>query len=202
MRLPGIVTMTITIAASGTVFGADSDELRAQCEGCHGPGGVSAHQDVPTIAGQSANFIEKTLRAFQIWGRPCIKSSYRHGDTSRPVTDMCQIAEGLTTEDMKGLAAYFSAQPFRAAKQAFDATQAARGEALHQEHCESCHENGGTVSDRGPRLAGQWTPYLRKALKFVPTGEHLVPPAMESVFADLGPDGIDALMNYYASQQD
>ena len=202
MKLLSVVTMTIMMAASGTVIGADIDELSAQCEDCHGPGGVSAHEDVPTIAGQSAPFIGKTLRSFQVWGRPCIKSSYRHGDTSRPATDMCQVAEGLTTEDMNGLAARFSAQPFRAASQAFDAALATRGQALHQEHCESCHESGGTGTDHAPRLAGQWTPFLRKALKFVPTGEHLVPPAMESVITDLGPDDIDALMNYYASQQD
>ncbi len=35
----------------------------------------------------------------------------------------------------------------------------------------------------------------------MPTGEHLVPPAMESAVEDLGQGDIDALLNYYASQQ-
>ena len=73
---------------------------------------------------------------------------------------------------------------------------------MHEEHCEQCHEQGGTVADLGPRLAGQWLPYLRTSLKFVPTGEHLVPPAMESVVTGLGLDDIDAILQYYASQQE
>ncbi len=201
MRPFTIAILSMACALSGPVTGAEFDELVAQCADCHGPAGASAHGDVPTIAGQNAMFIEKTLRAFQVWGRPCIKSSYRHGDTERPRTDMCQVAEGLTSEDIKALSAHFSELPFQAAKQDFDAGLAARGAELHQQHCELCHEQGGTAPRRSPRLAGQWRPYLEKALKFVPTGEHLVPPAMESVLTDLGQDDIDALMNYYASQQ-
>ena len=201
MRPFTIAILTLAFALSGPVAGSDISELLAQCEDCHGSGGISSDSDVPTIAGQHATFIEKTLRSFQVWGRPCIKSTYRHGDTSRPKTDMCQIAEGLSSEDIKALSEHYSAQPFQAAAQPFDADLAATGAALHQQHCEQCHEQGGTVADRGPRLAGQWIPYLRKALKFVPTGEHLVPPAMESALGDLGQSDVDALLNYYASQQ-
>lgn len=201
MRPFTIALLTMTCALSGPVSGADIDELVAQCEDCHGPAGLSTDGDVPTIAGQNAMFLEKTLRSFQVWGRPCIKSSYRHGDTERPRTDMCRVAEGLTSEDIKALSAHFSELPFEAAEQDFDADLAGRGAELHQQHCETCHEQGGTAPSRSPRLAGQWRPYLEKAVKFVPTGEHLVPPAMESVFTDLGQDDIDALMNYYASQQ-
>jgi sulfide dehydrogenase cytochrome subunit len=197
-----IIALAIIFALPGMVVGAETSELLTQCEDCHGPGGISSHGDVPTIAGQNATFLEKTLRSYQVWGRPCIKSKYRHGDTSRPKTDMCQVAEGLTAEDIKAVSAHFAALPFKSAAQDFDAAKASRGEALHSEHCELCHEQGGTVPDRGPRLAGQWLPYLRKSLKFVPTGEHLVPPAMESAVADLSPDDIDALMHFYASQQD
>jgi sulfide dehydrogenase cytochrome subunit len=202
MKPFNFAVLAMTLALSGPAVGTDISELLAQCQDCHGPGGVSAHGDVPTIAGQNASFISKTLRSYQVWGRPCIKSEFRYGDTTRPRKDMCQVAEGLTGEEITALGAHFTAQPFKAAAQAFDAGLAERGAALHAEHCEQCHEQGGTVPDRGPILAGQWTPYLRKSLKFVPTGEHLVPPAMESVISGLGPDDIDALMNFYASQQD
>ena len=202
MKSFGIIALAIAFALSGTAADADVSELLTQCQDCHGPGGISSYDDVPTIAGQNASFIEKTLRSYQVWGRPCIKSEYRHGDTSRPRTDMCQVAEGLTSEDIKAVSEHFASLPFKPAVQPFDAAQAERGKALHAERCELCHEQGGTIPDRGPRLAGQWLPYLRKSLNFVPTGEHLVPPAMESAVVDLGPDDVDALMNFYASQQD
>ena len=115
---------------------------------------------------------------------------------------MCEIAEGLADQDITALAEHFSSLPFTAARQPFDAELAARGAALHEEHCGLCHEQGGTVAARGPRLAGQWLPYLRTALKFVPTGEHQVPRPMETTISDLSSGDVDALLNYYASQQD
>jgi sulfide dehydrogenase cytochrome subunit len=194
--------LLLFVALSAAAARADINEIVAQCEGCHGPGGVSEHSDVPTIAGQSAEYLEKTLRTYQVWGRPCIKSTYRHGDATRPKTDMCQVAEGLTGEESKAISAHFSALPFRAAAQEFDADLVTRGAGLHQERCEQCHEQGGTAADRSPRLAGQWVPYLGTSLKFVPTGEHLVPPAMESVVAGFSQEDIEAILHYYASQQD
>ena len=201
MRPVQFIVLLLALGLSAVPAAGQTDELVALCEDCHGIDGVSVHSDVPTIAGQSASFLSKSLKTFQIWGRPCIKSSFRHGDTSRPKTDMCQIAEGLTGEEIKALGEHFSARTFVPTAQPFEAELVARGAGLHQEHCETCHEQGGTVSGRGPRLAGQWVPYLKIALKFVPTGEHLVPPAMESVIAGLSEQDIDALMNYFASQQ-
>ena len=122
MRSRSYAILTLLFALSSPSAFADINELVTQCESCHGPGGVSAHDDVPTIAGQNAKFLEKALRTYQVWGRPCIKSSYRHGDTTRPKTDMCRVAEGLTGEDSKAISAHFSALPFRAAAQEFDAT--------------------------------------------------------------------------------
>jgi len=58
------------------------------------------------------------------------------------------------------------------------------------------------VSDRGPRTAGQWVVYMRSTLKYVPTGEHQVPPMMERGLGKFSTEEIDALMNFYASQQD
>jgi sulfide dehydrogenase cytochrome subunit len=196
---PAITLCALLLSSSAAAV--DLDPLTAQCDGCHGPEGVSTDSDVPIIAGQAPAFITRTLNTFQVWGRPCIKSAYRHGDTSRPKTDMCQVAEGLTGEEIRALADYYGGKTFEPAPQEFDETRAAAGAVLHQAHCETCHEQGGALAGTAPRLAGQWMPYLRSALKFVPTGEHLVPPLMEKAVSDFSTEEIDALLNYYASQQ-
>jgi len=186
---------------TGSVLAGDLEDLNAICESCHGPEGASPYTDVPIIGGQSATYIKGSLQSFQVWGRPCIKSEYRSGDTSRPKTDMCKIAGGLSNEDIQMLSTHYSSRTWVAAPQQFDAGLVEAGATLHEQHCESCHQQGASAVSVGPKLAGQWMPYLRHALKFVPTGEHMVPPPMERKLTDFSEEEIDALLNYYASQQ-
>ncbi|MDT8319770.1 MAG: c-type cytochrome [Xanthomonadales bacterium] len=178
------------------------ETLVEECNSCHGPDGVSGHADVPTIAGQSAEYLARNLRVYQDWGRPCVKSAYRYGDTSRPHSDMCQVTADLSDEQFDALASYYAAKDFQPAPQEFDAALAEVGAGLHEQHCENCHAEGGRAANRVPRLAGQWIPYLRKSLSYVPTGEHLVPRTMETTIAEFNAEEIDALMHFFASQQD
>ena len=201
MRIKKIAWAALLLLLTLPAMAADPAALQSECESCHGPGGNSPYPDIPTIAGQTPEFIAKTLRAFQMWDRPCIKSAYRSGDTSRPKTDMCQISGKLTPEDRTALAELYSTLPFQPAQQEFDPALATAGAALHEKHCETCHEQGGQAAARGPRLAGQWKAYLKATLKFVPTGEHLVPPMMERRVADFTPEEVSQLLDYYASQQ-
>jgi sulfide dehydrogenase cytochrome subunit len=202
MKLISTCVLSLLFGQVSIALADDFAELTAQCDSCHGPQGVSSESDMPSIGGQSADYIAGSMRDYQLWGRPCIKSTYRRGDTTRPKTDMCKIAGGLSDEDIEALSAHYSSLPFVAARQEFDPERAAAGAALHEKHCDSCHEQGGKVAGRGPIIAGQWTLYLKSALKFVPTGEHLVPPMMERTVANFSAEEIDALMNFYASQQD
>ena len=197
-----VCLLTLLLILSGTALAADIGELTAQCDSCHGPQGASSNDDVPTIGGQSWKFIGDTLNSFQVWGRPCIKSLYRHGDTSRPKTDMCKVASGLSDEDIEALSSHYSELPFVAASQEFDASLVAPGAELHEKSCANCHEQGGKVAGIGPRLAGQWVLYMRSTLKYVPTGEHQVPPMMERGLGKFSKEEIDMLMSLYASQQD
>ena len=191
--------LAVAFLLSAPLYAESLETLVEQCNSCHGPTG---HGNVPTIAGQSVEYLAKNLRAYQNWSRPCIKSDYKYGDTSLPPTDMCQVTADLTDEQMEALAGYYAEKTFVAAPQDFDAALAAKGALLHQQYCENCHEEGGRAADRSPRLAGQWMPYLRLSLSYVPTGEHLVPRPMEMTIADFSAEQIDALMNFYASQQE
>lgn len=201
MRLVELSLLALVLGLPGAAHAVDVAELSAGCDSCHGPKGISSSSDVPTIAGQTQKYLTETLESYQVWGRPCIKSKYRHGDTSRPKTDMCKISGGLADEDITALSVHYSGLPFVAAKQEFDASLVATGAQLHEESCEKCHHEGGSVAGTGPRLAGQWSPYLKVALKFVPTGEHPVPRTMENSVGKFGPDEINALISFYASQQ-
>jgi sulfide dehydrogenase cytochrome subunit len=201
MKYLKISSLALVLGMAGTALASDIGELATGCDGCHGAQGASVDSDVPTIGGQSPEYIDDTLHAFQVWGRPCIKSAYRSGDTSRPKIDMCKIAGSLSDEDITALSSHYGELPFVPARQEFDASQVAAGSALHEQSCESCHEQGGRVAGRGPRLAGQWLPYLKATLKYVPTGEHMVPPMMERGLGKFSAEEIDSMMNYYASQQ-
>ena len=207
MRRTRIAILTFAWAAlalpiATPAVAADLEGLKAQCNSCHGPNGNSPYSDVPTIAGQSSKFIAKQLRSFQLWDRPCAKTEYRAGDMAGTSADKCQISGKLSNEDIGAIADYYAKQTFQPASQPFDAARAAGGAALHDQYCETCHAEGGKANGRAPRLAGQWKPYLRATLKFVPTGEHLVPPMMERRIVDFSAEEINQLLDYYASQQD
>ena len=192
----------LMLALPWTVFAAEPGELAEACDSCHGPQGVSSENDVPTIAGQPSSYINTNLKSYQVRGRPCVKSAYRHGDTAKPETTMCKISKGLSDEEIETLSKYYEAQKFVPAQQDFDPAKASVGGDLHEIHCETCHKMGGSIAGRGPRLAGQWAAYLRQAIKHSSTGEHLVPGVMEKRLNDFTAEEIDALVNFYASQQD
>jgi sulfide dehydrogenase cytochrome subunit len=193
--------MALFLSLPLAALAADTQTLIEDCDGCHGPQGVSGYDNVPSIAGQTAVYLTAALDAYKEWGRPCRKSAYRYGDVSRPETTMCTIAEGLSAEDIEALGTYYAGLPFVAAPQDFDAAKAASGEQLYQVHCESCHPQGGRVAGRGPILAGQWTAYLKVAAREALTGEHLVPPLMEKQLSEFSNEEIDLLMNFFASQK-
>ncbi len=201
MKYASICLLAVALSFPLAAIGGDLDTLIEECDSCHGPQGASTDSDVPIIGGQSSSYIATSLAYYQDWGRPCVKSAYRHGDTSKPVTTMCSICADISFDEMEALGDYYASQEFVAAKQDFDQAKAAKGSILHEKLCFSCHPEGGTLAGRGPILAGQWADYLKTAVGQALSGEHLVPPLMERQFADLGIEDIDALANYYASQQ-
>jgi len=201
MRITSAIILAGALLCAGAGQAADLEALTAGCEGCHGPDGISGNPDIPTIGGQSTDYLLKSLQFYHDWGRECVKSEFRYGDTTRPATDMCRLTENLDEDVLQALAEHYGKLPFVPAKQPFDPELAAAGAKLHADMCEVCHSQGGRVPGVGPRLAGQWLVYLKSALGFVPTAEHLVPPLMERKIVELNEQQIDELLNYYASQQ-
>lgn len=70
--------------------------LSANCASCHGTGGVTEGNALPSLAGQSKDSLIATMKAFK--------------DGTRPATIMHQLAKGYTDEQVELIAAYLAAQ--------------------------------------------------------------------------------------------
>jgi len=197
-----IFILATALAAPLSASAADVDALMKDCNGCHGDNGVSKWADVPTIGGLAEFVHSDALYFFRDGERPCSKSKYRQGDTSRPETDMCAVAKKLSDEQIDALAAAYAALPYVRAKQDFDAALAAKGKAIHEERCGRCHSDGGTnVDDEAGMLGGQSMGYLEEQLGHYRAGEREQPKKMEENIAELSDDDVKALVNYYGSEQ-
>jgi sulfide dehydrogenase cytochrome subunit len=199
------LTLTLaaaTLALAATTASADLDSMIEDCNGCHGPGGVSESTDVPTIAGFPEFVHVDALYVYKDEARPCAESEYRHGDTSRPAKTMCQIAAELSEEDIDAIAAAYAGLDYVKAKQDFDADLAAAGKALHEEHCDRCHSDAGTnPDDEAGLLGGQMMGYLATTMAQYQAGEREMPKKMKENFDLLSGDDVAALVNYYGSIQ-
>lgn len=92
--------LLVGLSMSGASIAADEDKISAgrekarQCSVCHGKIGVSTDPEVPNLAGQSAFYIEKSLRDYQLGAREDRRMSL--------------IVQNLTKEDIKLLAAWYA----------------------------------------------------------------------------------------------
>jgi len=199
--IPLAAASLLTLGFSSAAV-AEVDTMMADCNGCHGDGGVSQSTDVPTIAGLAEFVHVDALYVYQDEARPCSESEYRHGDTSRPATTMCAIAAELSEDDIDALAAAYAALPYVKAKQDVDAGLAAAGKALHDEGCDRCHSDEGTnPDDEAGMLGGQMMGYLTQSFADYRSGDREQPGKMKEKIDLLSDDDVVALVNYYGSVQ-
>ncbi|HSS64583.1 MAG TPA: c-type cytochrome [Gammaproteobacteria bacterium] len=173
------------------------------CEGCHGEGGVSTNPMVPILAGQPFTFIEDNLLAFRAGARSCSPQRLDSSAAGMLASTMCSQVQALTDAEISALAGYFERQQFEPAQQPFDQSQVARGRGIHDERgCEQCHSDGGeTTNAMAPVLAGQWTPYLQRAMGALRAGTRKGPVEMTRGIGTLTDAEVDALLAFYASRQ-
>ncbi|MET0050263.1 MAG: c-type cytochrome [Candidatus Thiodiazotropha sp.] len=164
--------------------------LAFTCAGCHGTDGSSVGPSSPTIAGMDPDVFVDVMKGYR--------------EDKRNSTIMNRIAKAYDDEELHGMAWYFAKQKQRLAAQQFDPALAARGETLHKQYCEKCHENGGGAGDAGT-LAGQWMPYLENSMTDYLKGLRPYPRKMkrkvDAVIQAEGQDAVKALIHYYGSHQ-
>lgn len=102
------IALALGLLLAGPAAAGDLQKLIAECESCHGPGGVSTEADVPSLAGKSSAYLREVLEQFYYYERHCPTTTYRHGDHPKTPLNMCSVANSLSAEDKQALADYFS----------------------------------------------------------------------------------------------
>ena len=164
-------TVVALISVTPAVAADFGDPTKAQpiasqiCAACHGADRNSPLPINPSLAGQHPEYLFRQLNEF--------KSGSRNNAV------MMGMAAGLSTEDMRNLAAYYAAQkPNETA--AKDKELVAQGRMLFRggnvasgvAACAGCHSpNGAGIPSQYPRLAGQHPEYLVAQLKAFRAGE-------------------------------
>lgn len=99
-RFGGIfIALPLVFAAEASLAGGDAangEKLAATCAACHGADGNSTIEVNPKLAGQYESYLIRAL------------SDYRSGD--RQSATMAGFAAGLSDQDIRDLAAWFSQQ--------------------------------------------------------------------------------------------
>jgi len=192
----------VFFSASGlvSVSYADVTEDLKSCANCHGEDGASTDPHVPIIGGMSAIVLEDAMTAYRDEERSCPEYEYPEGPNKGDKTTMCKIAADISEKDTKALAEHLAGKPFVRAKQEFDAALAEKGKEVHDELCEKCHSEAGSLaSDDAGMLAGQWMPYLEDTFKDYSDGKRPMTKKMKKKMDKLDDASTKALINYYGS---
>lgn len=194
MRLLSAIATACFVATAGFAPAALAQdarrgaELAASCGQCHGANGRSQMENIPSLAGQPADFI--TIQMILL----------REGLRNAPA--MAPFAAGLPDRDIEDIAAWFASLPPGPPedRRPRDAALFAAGQALSgPRHCATCH-----VSDYGgrnqiPRVAAQREEYLLHAMTQYRDGNRAGPDTqMNSAVMGLSNADLAALAHYLA----
>ncbi|MGB5835068.1 MAG: c-type cytochrome [Thiohalocapsa sp.] len=163
--------------------------LANTCAGCHGTNGASAGEYMPTIGGLNKEYLIEVL------------DDYKTG--LRSSTIMGRIMRGYSDQEIRAIADFYANQPWVSNDRIADAALIHAGAGLHEEHCESCHEDGGRAQDDdSPRLAGQWAEYTNYALENCRAeGKGCSPRKMGQRVMDLSDEELASLARYYEGEK-
>jgi len=178
------------IALVGLPAHAQTIEEKAQvCAGCHGEAGVPQEKTAPIIWGQNEGYLYLNLRDFN--------KGTRKNELMSP------IAEGLSKDDMKALAAYFAKQKWPHLDQPAPAKDVASKaqSAIGSVGCTSCHLDQFQGDGTTARLAGQQQEYLKTTMLAFRDRSRANNPGMSDLMNSIQPDDIDAISQYLAELQ-
>ena len=200
MALAGFLACAAALAAEPQ---AKPDSAKGQsivnkvCSACHGPDGNSPTPANPKLAGQVPEYIQKQLGNFKSVGG-------KKPERDNPV--MGGMSAGLSAEDMRDVAAYFSAQAIKPGVARYPETiplgrKIWRGGDMAKglPACAGCHGAAGAgLPAQYPRLAGQYPEYIEAQLKAFRAGERRndANKMMQSIASKMSDPEIRAVADY------
>lgn len=181
----GLTTLTCLPARAADI--AAGKEKAEVCIGCHGEGGISQTENIPSLAAQPDLFIQ--------WQLVFFRAGTRKNERMQP------FVEQLSNEDIRNLGAYFASLSPPTAKPDDDPDLSKKGaQAAAGRRCTSCHTDSYAGTKAVARVAGQREEYLLKALhdykSGVRSGGGMA--AMADVAYPLSEEEITALAHYLA----
>jgi cytochrome c553 len=191
MRITPVGMLLIAVMCGSSAHAADAaagKEKAALCIGCHGEGGISQMENIPSLAGQPDQFIQ--------WQLVFFRAGSRKNEQMQP------IVEQINNDDIRNLGAYFaSLTPPKATKPDDNPDLSTKGaQAAAGRRCASCHTDSYAGTKAVARIAGQREEYLLKALhdykSGVRSGGGMA--AMADVAYPLSEEEIVALAHYLA----
>jgi cytochrome c553 len=176
---------SVPARAADVAAGKEKAEL---CIGCHGEGGISQMENIPSLAAQPDQFIQ--------WQLVFFRAGARKNEQMQP------IVEQINNEDIRNLGAYFaSLTPPKATKPDDNPDLSKKGaQAAAGRRCASCHTDSYAGTKGVARIAGQREEYLVKALHDYKSGVRSggAMAAMADVAYPLNEEEIEALAHYLA----
>lgn len=159
---------------------AKGEPLTGKCGGCHGQKGHSADTKTPSLAGQNASYLVKTLKEYRDGGRP-------HAEMKTQLT-------GIKDADIEQIAAFYAAQKPQQVK----LTTPTSGQAW-ADRCDKCH--GPTANNPAmivPSIESQPVNYLANSLKAYRDAKR-PQSTMHTMGEPLTDADIDAIAQYYSA---
>lgn len=185
-----MLTVSAQVLAETPAQKSAEQTINNVCAACHGADGNSAISLNPKLAGQHPEYLEKQLAEF------------KSGKRANAV--MSGMAAGLSEQEMKDIAAYFSAKKLTLG-QATKNGAGSLGEKIYRggiaatgvPACAACHSpNGAGLPKQFPRLGGQHADYTLAQLKTFRTGERANAPMMMAIAAKMTDAEMAAVADY------
>jgi cytochrome c553 len=185
------LALALSVLTSAPTYAADlaaGKEKAELCAGCHGEGGISQTENIPSLAGQPDQFVQ--------WQLVFFRAGTRKSEQMQP------IVEQINNDDIRNLGAYFaSLAPAKTSKPDDNPDLSAKGaQAAAGRRCAACHTDTFAGTKAVARIAGQREEYLLKALHEYKSGVRSGGgvAAMADVAYPLSVEEITALAHYLA----